>query len=57
MKLTKVFSFVFGSFGVTQAADLSDPKVRSFISDLLGLQKQAGFQIQHVSYISEGGAL
>ena len=57
MKLTKVFSFVFGSFGVAQAADLSDPKVRSFISDLLGLQKQAGFQIQHMSCISEGGAL
>ena len=57
MKLTKVFSFVFGSFGVAQAADLSDPKVRSFISDLLGLQKQAGFQIQHMSYISAGGTL
>ena len=46
MKLTKVFSFVFGSFGVAQAADLSDPKVRSFITDLLGLQTKAGFKIQ-----------
>ena len=43
MKLTKVFSFVVGSFGVAQAADLSDPKVRSFITDLLGLQTKAGF--------------
>ena len=46
MKLTKVFSFFVGSFGVAQAADLSDPKVRSFITDLLGLQTQAGFQQQ-----------
>jgi len=50
MKLTKVFSFVFGSFGVAQAADLSDPKVRSFITDLLGLQSKAGFQEQKVAH-------
>ena len=50
MKLTKVFSFVVGSFGVAQAADLSDPKVRSFITDLLGLQTKAGFKISQQSY-------
>ena len=50
MKLTKVFSFFVGSFGVAQAADLSDPKVRSFITDLLGLQTKAGFKIQQHSY-------
>ena len=46
MKLTKVFSFVVGSFGITQASDLSNPKVRAFITDLLGLSSKAGFKIR-----------
>ena len=50
MKLTKLVSFVLGSAGVAHAADLSDPKVRSFINDLLGLQTKAGFQMKKLEY-------
>ena len=44
MKLTKVFSFVLGSFGIAQA-EVSDPKVRAFITDLLGLSSKLGLKL------------
>ena len=44
MKLTKVFSLVLGSFGIARA-EVRDPKVQAFITDLLGLSPKLGFQV------------